>query len=187
MKEERQKQDASAQNRAQCPTMMNNFTGKIIRVTREKENDDRTTGTYQVSIGKSDEEFYLSKMLEWLMPWSKKSGGLQELADWELTLPEIMMMKLVKLWLSDENRLRLDKVLHGYHPLDRAAMAYALLVYIFTGTKIHFKSVLPEQHFRVLCRAIETDMADLPFADHLLYNLTKFGKKHLDDYNGNNA
>lgn len=187
MKEERLKQDASAQNEVQCPTKMNSFMEKIIGVTREKDVDDRIAETHQFSINKSDEEFYLSKMLEWLMPWSKKSGGLQELADWELTLPEVMMMKLLKLWLSDENRDRLDKVLHGYHPLDRAAMAYALLVYIFTGTKIHFKSVLPEQHFRVLCRAIETDMPDLPFADHLLYNLTKFGKKHLDDYNGNNA
>ena len=74
MKEERLKQDASAQNEVQCPTKMNSFMEKIIGVTREKDVDDRIAETHQFSINKSDEEFYLSKMLEWLMPWSKKSG-----------------------------------------------------------------------------------------------------------------
>lgn len=126
-----------------------------------------------------DEDYYLSKMMEWLMPWAEKTEGLQELADWEMKLPEVMMVKLLKMWLSDDNREKLDKVLHGYHPLDRAAMAYALLIFVLTGTKIHFNKALPEQHFKVLCRFIEADMPELSFADHLMYNLLKFGKKHI--------
>ena len=126
-----------------------------------------------------DEDYYLSKMMEWLMPWAEKTEGLQILADWEMKLPEVMMVKLLKMWLSDDNREKLDKVLHGYHPLDRAAMAYALLIFVLTGTKIHFNKALSEQHFKVLCRFIEADMPELSFADHLMYNLLKFGKKHI--------
>ena len=125
------------------------------------------------------DEYYIEKMMEWLMPWAEKSGNLQEVSDWEMKLPEMMMLKLLKLWLTNANRKRLDKVLHGYHPLDRAAMCYALLVFVMTGHRMHFKSILPEQHFKVLCDAIEADMPELFFAEHLLYNIIKFGKKHL--------
>ena len=134
---------------------------------------------YESNPNKQDDDYYLSKMMEWLMPWAEKTEGLQELADWEMKLPEVMMVKLLKMWLSDKNRERLDKVLHGYHPLDRAAMAYALLIFVLTGTKIHFNKALPEQHFKVLCRFIEADMPELSFADHLMFNLLKFGKKHI--------
>ncbi len=144
-------------------------------------NKLHTAMVYESAPNKHDDNYYLSMMMEWLMPWVEKTDGLQELADWEMKLPEVMMVKLLKLWLSEDNREKLDKVLHGYHPLDRAAMAYALLIFVLTGTKIHFNKALPEQHFKVLCRAIEADMVELPFADHLLYNLMKFSKKHLMD------
>lgn len=127
------------------------------------------------------DEYYLEKMMEWLMPWAEKTSGLQEISDWEMNLPEIMMLKLLRLWLSDANRKRLDKVLHGYHPLDRAGMCYALLMFVMTGHRMHFKGILPEQHFKVLCDCIEADMPELFFADHLISNLMKFGKKHLYD------
>ena len=129
-----------------------------------------------------DDDYYLANMMRWLMPWIEKNDGTQELGDWENKISEIMMVRLVKMWLSDANKQQLDRVLHYYHPLDRAAMCYALLVFLLTGTKIHFRKPMPEQHFRTLCKAIEADMPQLPFASHLLYTLVKFGKKHITDY-----
>ena len=81
----------------------------------------------------------MSKVLQYLAPWIEKTNGEEEIGSWETTLATKMMMKLLELWLTQDSREQVEKMLEYYHPLDRAAMAYALVVYVMTGTKMTFR------------------------------------------------
>ena len=80
----------------------------------------------------------ISKVLECLAPWIEKTDGEESVGSWETTMGTKMMVKLLELWLTQESRDKVAKMLEYYHPLDRAAMAYALVVYVMTGTKMTF-------------------------------------------------
>ena len=123
------------------------------------------------------EEQQISKMLEWLMPWVEKTDGEQTVGYWQDTLPTRMMVKLLELWMTEESREQIEKILQFYHPLDRAAMAYALLVYVMTGKKMTFKSAVATQHFKTACQMLKQDMPELMFAGHMKYMMKKYGKK----------
>ena len=93
-----------------------------------------------------NEAYQMTQMLHHLAPWIEKTDGEEVFGDWMQTLPVTMMMKLLGLWLTEESRHRLQKMLDFYHPVDRAAMAYALVVYVMTGTKMTFKSAVAKHH-----------------------------------------
>ena len=88
-----------------------------------------------------------------------------------------MMVKLLELWLTQESRERVEKMLEYYHPLDRAAMAYALVVYVMTGTKMTFKSAVATQHYKIMCQLLKKDMPQLMFANHMKYMVRRYGPK----------
>ena len=123
------------------------------------------------------EEQQISKMLEWLMPWVEKTDGEQTVGYWQDTLPTRMMVKLLELWMTEESREYIGKILQFYHPLDRAAMAYALLVYVMTGKKMTFKSAVATQHYKMACQMLIQDMPELMFAGHMKYMMRKYGSK----------
>jgi len=125
------------------------------------------------------DEYLVSKMLEWLMPWAEKTDGEQAVGYWQDTLPTTMMVKLLELWLTEENRKRLQTILQFYHPLDRAAMAYALLTYVMTGHKMTFKTAVAKQHYKTMLEAIKQDMPELTFAGHMKYMMRKYGPKKV--------
>ena len=125
------------------------------------------------------DEYLVSKMLEWLMPWAEKTDGEQAVGYWQDTLPTTMMGKLLELWLTEENRKRLQTILQFYHPLDRAAMAYALLTYVMTGHKMTFKTAVAKQHYKTMLEAIKQDMPELTFAGHMKYMMRKYGPKKV--------
>ena len=124
-----------------------------------------------------DEEYQISKMLEWLMPWVEKTDGEQTIGYWQDTLSTKMMVKLLELWLTPASREQVEKILQFYHPLDRAAMAYALVVYVMTGTKMTFKSAVATQHFKTACQMLKADMPELMFAGHMKYMIRRYGPK----------
>jgi hypothetical protein len=68
-------------------------------------------------------------------------------------------------------------MLEYYHPLDRGAMAYALVVYVMTGTKMTFKSAMANQHYKTICKMLKEDMPQLMFANHMKYMLRRYGRK----------
>ena len=103
-----------------------------------------------------EEEYQTSKMLEWLAPWLEKT-------DEEST--------------TEESRKRLWKMLQFYHPVDRAAMAYALLLYMMTGRKTAFKSAMAQQNYNVMCDVLLKDMPELTFMAHLKEMIDKYGSK----------
>ena len=123
------------------------------------------------------EEKEFNQTLHWLMPWKKKTGGAQLIGLWEDRLSVTMMLKLLELWLTEANRLRLRKLLTYYHPVDQAAMAYALLVYVMTGTRMKFKNPETGIHFKQMTEAIKEDMPELMFAGHLKYMIRRYGKR----------
>lgn len=119
----------------------------------------------------------LSKVLQHLAPWIEKTDGEESVGSWETTLATKMMVKLLELWLTQESREKVAKMLEFYHPLDRAAMAYALVVYVMTGTKMTFKSAVANQHFKVISKMLKEDMPTLMFANHMKYMIRRYGKK----------
>ena len=119
----------------------------------------------------------ISKVLQYLAPWIEKTDGEESVGAWETTLTTQMMVKLLELWMTPESREEVEKILEYYHPLDRAAMAYALVVYVLTGTKMAFKSAMATQHFNTISKMLKEDMPQLTFANHMKYMVRKYGKK----------
>ena len=119
----------------------------------------------------------ISQMLLYLAPWIEKTDGEESMGSWETTMATKMMVKLLELWLTQESREKVAKMLEYYHPLDRAAMAYALVVYVMTGTKMTFKSAMATQHFKTICQMLKGDMPTLMFANHMKYMIRRYGKK----------
>ena len=119
----------------------------------------------------------VSKVLQYLAPWIEKTDGEESVGAWETTLVTKMMVKLLELWMTPESREEVEKILEYYHPLDRAAMAYALVVYVLTGTKMTFKSAMATQHFKTISKMLKEDMPQLTFANHMKYMVRKYGKK----------
>ena len=119
----------------------------------------------------------LSKVLQYLAPWIEKTDGEESVGSWETTMATKMMVKLLELWMTQESREKVAKMLEFYHPLDRAAMAYALVVYVMTGTKMTFKSAMATQHFKTISQMLKADMPTLMFAGHMKYMMRRYGKK----------
>ena len=125
----------------------------------------------------NEENSEISKVLQCLAPWIEKTDGEESVGSWETTMATKMMVKLLELWLTQESRDKVAKMLEYYHPLDRAAMAYALVVYVMTGTKMTFKSAVATQHFKTICKMLKEDMPTLMFAGHMKYMMRRYGKK----------
>ena len=119
----------------------------------------------------------ISQLLQHLAPWLEKTDGEESMGSWETTMATKLMMKLLDLWLTQDSREKVVKMLEYYHPLDRAAMAYALVVYVMTGTKMTFKSAMAAQHYKTLCKMLKEDMPTLMFAGHMKYMLRRYGRK----------
>ena len=119
----------------------------------------------------------LGKVLQYLAPWIEKNDDEESIGAWETTLATKMMVKLLELWMTQDSRERVEKMLEYYHPLDRAAMAYGLVVYVMTGTKMTFKSAVANQHYKTICKMLKEDMPQLMFAGHMKYMIRRYGKK----------
>ena len=119
----------------------------------------------------------LSKVLQYLAPWIEKTNGEESVGSWDTTLATKMMMKLLELWMTQDSRQHVETILEYYHPLDRSAMAYGLVVYVMTGTKMTFKSAMANQHYKTICKMLKDDMPQLMFANHIKYMVRKYGKK----------
>ena len=122
-------------------------------------------------------EYEVSKVLQYLAPWKEKTNDEESIGSWETSMASKMMLKLLELWLTEDSRERVEQMLEYYHPLDRAAMAYALVVYVMTGTKMTFKSAVATQHYKIMCQLLKKDMPQLMFANHMKYMVRRYGPK----------
>ena len=151
----------------------------MTKIQKEVMESAQLTDTQQEVVnGVSNEQTSeVSLVLQHLAPWIEKTDGEESVGSWETTLATKMMVKLLELWLTQESREKVAKILEYYHPLDRAAMAYALVVYVMTGTKMTFKSAMATQHFKTICQMLKEDMPTLMFANHMKYMISKYGPK----------
>lgn len=104
----------------------------------------------------ANENDQISMTLQYLAPWVEKTDGLESMGSWETNLATKMMVKLLELWITPERIEEVEKILSYYHPMDRAAMAYALLVYVMTGHEMEFKSGVATVHFKNLCKMLKS-------------------------------
>ena len=125
----------------------------------------------------NEENYEIIKVLQYLAPWIEKTDGEESIGSWETTLATKMMVKLLELWLTEESREQVESMLEFYHPVDRAAMAYALVVYMMTGTRMTFKSAVAIQHYKIMRQMLIRDMPELMFAGHMKYMIYRYGKK----------
>ena len=149
-----------------------------MKTTNDIQNEALSAqreGAWLQEMEQSD-EYQVSNVLHYLAPWIEKTDGEESIGSWETTMATKMMVKLLELWLTQESREQVEKMLEHYHPLDRAAMAYALVVYVMTGTKMTFKSAVANQHYKKFCRMLKDDMPELMFAGHMKYMMRRYGK-----------
>ena len=122
-------------------------------------------------------EDQLSNVMQYLAPWIEKTHGEESIGSWETTMATKMMVKLLELWMTQDSREHVEKMLEYYHPLDRSAMAYGLVVYVMTGKTMTFKSAMANQHYKTICQILKEDMPQLMFAGHMKYMVRRYGKK----------
>ena len=146
-----------------------------INIQKEALSAERE-GAWLQEMEQSD-EFQISNILHYLAPWIEKTDGEESIGSWETTMATKMMVTLLNLWLTQDSREQVEKMLEYYHPLDRAAMAYALVVYVMTGTKMTFKSAVANQHYKIICKLLKENMPELMFAGHMKYMMSRYGKK----------
>ena len=146
---------------------------------KEVMESAQLTDAQQEAVNRVNDEqpSEVSLVLQYLAPWIEKTDGEESIGSWETTMATKMMVKLLELWLTQESREKVAKMLEYYHPLDRAAMAYALVVYVMTGTKMTFKSAMATQHFKTISQMLKADMPTLMFASHMKYMMRRYGKK----------
>ena len=152
------------------------FMSKTISLQAKATKKSSTQDEKQQNLETEVQNYEISQMLHHLAPWIEKTNGEESVGAWETTMATKMMVKLLELWLTQESRERVEKMLAHYHPLDRAAMAYALVVYMMTGTKMTFKSVVAKQQYKTVCQMLKEDMPQLMFAGHMKYIIRKYGK-----------
>ncbi len=155
--------------------------GKIKNTQKETLSAQQDDVQLQEQQEQCEENMEISKVLSYLAPWVEKTKGVESIGSWETTLTTKMMVKLLELWITPQNRERIEKMLEFYHPLDRSAMAYALVVYVITGTRMKFKSVVAKQHYKVACQMIKDDMPGLMFTGHMRYMLRRYGKRKVNN------
>ena len=151
----------------------------MTRIQKEVMESAQLTDAQQEVINgvNGEKPSEISQMLLYLAPWIEKTDGEESMGSWETTMATKMMVKLLELWLTQESREQVEKMLEYYHPLDRAAMSYALVVYVMTGTKMTFKSAVANQHYKKFCQMLKENMPQLMFAGHMKYMVRKYGKK----------
>ena len=151
----------------------------MTKIQKEVMESAQLTDTQQEVVNgvNGDKPSEISQILLYLAPWIEKTDGEESVGSWETTMATKMMVKLLELWLTQESREKVAKMLEYYHPLDRAAMAYALVVYVMTGTKMTFKSAMATQHFKTISQMLKADMPTLMFAGHMKYMMRRYGKK----------
>ena len=149
---------------------------------KEVMESAQLTDAQQEAVNRVNDEqpSEVSLVLQYLAPWIEKNDDEESVGSWETTLASKMMVKLLELWLTQESREKVAKMLEYYHPLDRAAMAYALVVYMMTGTKMTFKSAVANQHYKKFCQMLKEDMPTLMFAGHVKYMMRKYGPKKVN-------
>ena len=93
----------------------------------------------------------------------------------EFGLAGQMMLSLLFQWLNEENRKAMIRLLRFYHPLDKAMIIYAMLLYVTTGKRVKMNNVIAQRHYDLMVEFVDDDMNTLPSHKHLMRLYQKYG------------
>ena len=93
----------------------------------------------------------------------------------EFGLAGKMMLALLFQWLSAETRKAMDRLLRFYHPLDKAMLIYAMLLYVTTGRRVKMNNAVAQRHYNLMVEFVDDDMYTLPSHKHLMRLYEKYG------------
>ena len=93
----------------------------------------------------------------------------------EFGLAGKMMLALLYQWLSNENRKAMNRLLQFYHPLDKAMLIYALLLYLMTGKLLKMNNIVAQRHYKQMVEYVDDDMVTMPSHKHLMRLYIKYG------------
>ena len=138
-----------------------------------KKNGKKEVITMTALTPKQKKEI-LSKMAKNLKPVKKTEMSQVEVNE-EFGLAGKMMLALLFQWLSTENRLAMTGVLKYYHPLDRAMLIYAVLLYLTTGKRLKLNCEVAQLHYDMMVEFVDEDLATVPSHRHLMRLYKKYG------------
>lgn len=93
----------------------------------------------------------------------------------EFGLAGKMMLTLLFQWLNAENRKAMIRLLNFYHPLDKAMIVYAMLLYVTTGKRVKMNNAVAQRHYDLMVEFVDDDMNTLPSHKHLVRLYEKYG------------
>jgi hypothetical protein len=93
----------------------------------------------------------------------------------EFGLAGKMMLALLYQWLSNDNRKAMNRLLQFYHPLDKAMLIYALLLYLMTGKLLKMNNIVAQRHYKQMVEYVDDDMVTMPSHKHLMRLYIKYG------------
>ena len=73
----------------------------------------------------------------------------------EFGLAGKMMLALLFQWLNAENRKAMDRLLRFYHPLDKAMLIYAMLLYVTTGKRVRMNNAVAQRHYNLMVEFVD--------------------------------
>ena len=116
----------------------------------------------------------MNHLTEGLKPVRPEEVSLVEMNE-EFGLAGKMMLTLLFQWLSAENRKAMDRLLRFYHPLDKAMLIYAMLLYVTTGRRVKMNNAVAQRHYNLMVEFVDDDMYTLPSHKHLMRLYEKYG------------
>ena len=93
----------------------------------------------------------------------------------EFGLAGKMMLALLYQWLNAQNRKAMERLLRFYHPLDKAMLIYAMLLYVMTGKRVKLNHAVAQRHYNLMVEFVDDDMCTLPSHKHLMRLYKKYG------------
>ena len=93
----------------------------------------------------------------------------------EFGLAGKMMLALLYQWLNAQNRKAMERLLRFYHPLDKAMLIYAMLLYVMTGKRVKLNHAVAQRHYNRMVEFVDDDMCTLPSHKHLMRLYKKYG------------
>ena len=116
----------------------------------------------------------MNHLTEGLKPVRPEEVSLVEMNE-EFGLAGKMMLTLLYQWLNADSRKEMERLLRFYHPLDKAMIIYAMLLYVTTGKKVKMKNVVAQRHYNLMMEYVDDDMCTLPSHKHLMRLYEKYG------------
>lgn len=125
-------------------------------------------------LSAAEKKQMMAQMTKCMKPIREEEISQVEMNE-EFGLAGKMMLTLLYMWLSQGNRKAMDRLLQFYHPLDKAMMIYALLLYLMTGKKVKLNNAIAQRHYDLMVEFVDDDMVTLPSHKHLMRLYKKYG------------